>query len=246
MLYGIFSDIHGNLQALEAVLASMESRKVERRICLGDIVGYGVNPNECAALVKEHSDLCLLGNHDNVALKREDYTDFNMYAKAAMEWTWKNINKETKNYLQSLPYIVEEEKFTFVHSSPVAPVDWHYIADLDGALESFAYFGTSFCFIGHTHSPVMVATDSKDPYGDVPVISDGPLYRPKKNEKVLVNVGSVGQPRDRDNRACWCLADSEGDWIEFVRVEYDIDRAQEAMRKEGLPLFLIERLALGR
>ncbi|MCL2282826.1 MAG: metallophosphatase family protein, partial [Fibromonadales bacterium] len=207
MLYGIFSDIHGNLQALEAVLRSMESRKVDKRICLGDIVGYGVNPNECAALVKKHSDLCLLGNHDSVALKREAYSDFNMYAKAAMEWTWAHINDETKEYLNSLPYMVKEGSFTFVHSSPAAPTDWHYIADLEGALDSFAYFETQSCFIGHTHSPVMVAIDSKGPYEEIPVISDGPLYRPKKNEKVLANVGSVGQPRDRDNRACWCLAD---------------------------------------
>ena len=246
MLYGIFSDIHGNVQALEAVLRSMESRKVERRICLGDIVGYGVNPNECAALVKAHSDVCLLGNHDNVALKREVYTDFNVYAKAAMEWTWQHLNDATKDYLKSLQYIAEEGRFTFVHSSPVSPADWHYIADLDGALEAFAYFNTPSCFIGHTHSPVLVATNKKDPYEEIPVISDGPLYRPRENEKILVNVGSVGQPRDRDNRACWCLADSEGGWIEFIRVEYDIDMAQEAMRKEALPLFLVERLGLGR
>ncbi len=246
MLYGIFSDIHGNLQALEAVLCSMDSRKVERRICLGDIVGYGVNPNECATLVKQHSDLCILGNHDNVALKRETYSDFNIYAKTAMEWTWSHISDQTKDYLLSLPYVVEEEIFTFVHSSPMSPADWHYVADLDGALEAFSYFKTPYCFIGHTHSPVMVATNSENPYEDIPIISDGPLYRPQENEKILVNVGSVGQPRDRDNRACWCLVDSECNWVEFIRVEYDIDRTQDAMRKENLPLFLIERLALGR
>ncbi|MDR1830713.1 MAG: metallophosphatase family protein [Candidatus Fibromonas sp.] len=246
MLYGIFSDIHANLQALEAVLRSMDSRKVERRICLGDIVGYGANPNECATLVKQHSDLCILGNHDNVALKRETYSDFNIYAKTAMEWTWGHLNDQTKDYLKSLPYVVEEGNFTFVHSSPMSPADWHYVADLDGALEAFSYFKTPYCFIGHTHSPVIVATNSEDPYGDIPVISDGPLYRPQENEKVLINAGSVGQPRDRDNRACWCLVDSECAWIEFIRVEYDIDRTQDAMRKENLPLFLIERLGLGR
>jgi len=246
MLYGIFSDIHANLQALEAVLRSMDSRKVERRICLGDIVGYGANPNECATLVKQHSDLCILGNHDNVALKRETYSDFNIYAKTAMEWTWGHLNDQTRDYLKSLPYVVEEGNFTFVHSSPMSPADWHYVADLDGALEAFSYFKTPYCFIGHTHSPVIVATNSEDPYGDIPVISDGPLYRPQENEKVLINAGSVGQPRDRDNRACWCLVDSECAWIEFIRVEYDIDRTQDAMRKENLPLFLIERLGLGR
>jgi diadenosine tetraphosphatase ApaH/serine/threonine PP2A family protein phosphatase len=246
MLYGIFSDIHANLQAFEAVLRSMESRKVERRVCLGDIVGYGASPNECAALAKKHSDLCLLGNHDNVALKRETYSDFNIYAKAAMEWTWKNISNQTKEYLKSRPYVVEEGHFTFVHSSPMSPADWFYVADLDGALEAFSYFKTPYCFIGHTHSPVIVAANNEDPYEEIPVISDGPLYRPEPNEKVLINVGSVGQPRDRDNRACWCLVDSDCNWIEFVRVEYDIEKAQYLMRKENLPLFLVERLMLGR
>jgi len=246
MLYGIFSDIHANLPALEAVLRSMDLRKVERRVCLGDIVGYGASPNECATLTKQYSDLCLLGNHDNVALKREPYSDFNIYAKAAMEWTWKNINDQTKDYLYSRPYMVEEELFTFVHASPMYPADWHYVADLDGALEAFAYFRTPYCFIGHTHSPVIVAANCEDPYEEIPVISDGPLYRPKQKEKVLVNVGSIGQPRDRDNRACWCLVDSDCNWIEFVRVEYDIEKAQDLMREENLSAFLIERLALGR
>jgi diadenosine tetraphosphatase ApaH/serine/threonine PP2A family protein phosphatase len=246
MLYGVFSDIHGNLPAFEAVLRSMDSRKVEKRICLGDIVGYGANPNECATLAKQHSDVCILGNHDNVALKREPYTDFNVYAKVAMEWTWGHLSNSTIDYLKSLPYIVEEKHFTFVHSSPMSPADWHYVADLDGALESFSYFKTPYCFIGHTHSPVMVATNCKDAYSEIPTISDGPLYRPKENEKVLINAGSVGQPRDRDNRACWCLIDSDCSWIEFVRVEYDIERAQSLLRKENLPAFLAERLMLGR
>jgi len=246
MLYGIFSDIHGNLPALEAVLHSMDTRKVEKRICLGDIVGYGTSPNECAELVKQHSDICLLGNHDNVALKREAYSSFNVYAKAAIEWTFKNINDETKKYLKSRPYMANEDHFTFVHASPMSPADWHYVADLDVALEAFSYFNTPYCFIGHTHSPVIVATNIEDPYREIPVIADGPLYRPKKNEKVLVNVGSVGQPRDRDNRACWCLVDSECNWVEFVRVEYDIERTQNLMRKENMPMFLIERLSVGR
>jgi len=246
MLYGIFSDIHANLPALESVLRSMDSRKVQRRVCLGDIVGYGASPNECTVLVKEHSDVCLLGNHDNVALKREPYSEFNAYAKIAMEWTWAHLSESTKEYLKSRPYMVEEKEFTFVHSSPMAPACWHYIADLDSALEAFSYFKNSYCFVGHTHSSVLVATNREDPYREIPVISEGPLYRPQQMEKILVNVGSVGQPRDRDSRACWCLADSECNWIEFIRVEYDIQRAQNLMRKENLPMFLVERLALGR
>jgi predicted phosphodiesterase len=246
MLYGIFSDIHANLPAFEAVLRSMDSRKVEKHVCLGDLVGYGASPNECVALSKQYSDICLLGNHDSVAIKRETHLDFNIYARVAMEWTWEHLNDQAKEYLESLPYIIEENHFTFVHSSPMSPIDWHYVADLDRALESFSYFNTQYCFIGHTHNPVIVATNSKDPYEEIPVISDGPLYRPQASEKVLANVGSVGQPRDRDNRACWCLVDSDCNWLEFIRVEYDIGKTQSLMRKANLPFFLIERLALGR
>ncbi len=124
-------------------------------------------------------------------------------------------------YLKSLSYQERENDFTFVHASPMSPADWRYVADLDDALEAFYYFQTTYCFIGHTHSPVIVAANCEDPYMEIPTISDGPLYRPLPNEKVLVNVGSVGQPRDRDNRACWCLFDSDYSWVEFVRVEYD-------------------------
>ncbi|GHV15248.1 metallophosphatase family protein [Fibrobacterales bacterium] len=245
MLYGIFSDIHANLSALEMVLRSMDARKVEKRICLGDIVGYGANPNECAALVKKHSDFCLLGNHDSAALKRESYSDFNVYAKAAIEWTQSVMSDSTKDYLKSLPYIIEEPNFTFVHASPVSPADWNYVALIDDAVEAFSYFSTQFCLIGHTHNPVIVAVTANSD-SEIPTISDGPLYRPRDDERVLINVGSVGQPRDRDNRASWCLMDSDGGWIEIVRVEYDILATQNAMRKENLPQFLIERLMLGR
>jgi predicted phosphodiesterase len=244
MLYGIFSDIHGNLPALDAVLASMESRKVERLICLGDLVGYGPHPNECVAKVKSVADHCIIGNHDSVALKRETPLSFNVYARAAIEWTQGVLTPDSIDYLKALPYIAELGRSTFVHASPMSPADWHYVADLDDAIEGFEYFQTQFCFIGHTHSPVMVAIQNGSP--DIPAVIEGPVYRPEANEKLLVNVGSVGQPRDRDPRASWCLMDSDGGWLEIVRVEYDYTITQKAMRDLNFATFLVERLAVGR
>lgn len=242
MLYGIFSDVHSNLPALEAVFRSMESRGVQRRICLGDLVGYGADADTCVQKVAQLSDVCIIGNHDSVALRRESSASFNVYARQVIEWTQGQLSDASLEYLKKLPYVVEEERCTFVHASPMSPADWHYITNLDDALDAFDYFTTDFCFIGHTHNPVMVVLKDRE----IPRIVDGPAYRPQEGERILINVGSVGQPRDRDPRACWCLFDSEGSWIEYVRVEYDIKSAQAPMRRENFPNFLIERLDVGR
>lgn len=242
MLYGVFSDVHSNLPALQAVLQSMESRGVQRKVCLGDLVGYGAGSDACVQLVKQSADICIIGNHDSVALRRESSASFNVYARQAIEWTQNHLSDSSLEYMKQLPYVVEEERFTFVHSSPMSPADWHYVTNLDDALEAFDFFSTDFCMIGHTHNPVMVVM--KD--NEIPRIIEGPAYRPNLGERILVNVGSVGQPRDRDPRACWCLMDSDGSWIEFVRVEYDIAAAQAPMRQENFPNFLIERLNVGR
>jgi len=242
MLYGVFSDVHSNLPALEAVLQSMASRGVQRRVCLGDLVGYGADADACVQKVKENADVCIIGNHDSVALRREASSSFNVYARQAIEWTQGHLSDGSVEYMKKLPYVVEEDRFTFVHASPMSPADWHYVTNLDDALEAFDFFSTDFCLIGHTHNPIMVVMRGKE----IPRIIEGPAYRPAEGERILINVGSVGQPRDRDPRACWCLIDSEGSWIEFVRVEYDVKAAQAPMRKENFPNFLIERLDVGR
>ena len=134
MLYGICSDIHSNATAFEAVLQSMRENGVERRVCLGDIVGYGVDTDECVNLVKENMDVCLIGNHDSVAVRYESSAGFSPYAKQAIEWTQKNLSKESVTYIRSLPYIQEENDICFVHASPLSPADWVYVTDLEDAL----------------------------------------------------------------------------------------------------------------
>ena len=233
MLYGICSDIHSNATAFEAVLQSMRENGVERRVCLGDIVGYGVDTDECVNLVKENMDVCLIGNHDSVAVRYESGAGFNPYAKQAIEWTQKNLSKESVSFIRSLPYIHEENDICFVHASPLSPADWVYVTDLEDALNAFDHFSERYCFVGHTHSPVIIASRPLA----IPKILDEYEYVIANTERLLVNVGSVGQPRDRDPRACWCLLDTETKCVRLIRVEYDIRETQNRMKKQGMPSF---------
>ncbi|NLB64037.1 MAG: metallophosphoesterase family protein [Fibrobacter sp.] len=241
MIYGIFSDIHANLSALEAVENSMAEHGVERRVCLGDLVGYCADVEECVQLTAKISDICVMGNHDSVAVKRESSMHFNQYARYVIEWTQQNLSESAINYLKSLAYMVEEGDICFVHASPKSPADWYYIASLDEAMDAFEFFTTKYCFVGHTHNPVIVALDD-----GFPQVIEEDFYQVQGSERLLINVGSVGQPRDRDARASWCLFDSEKETIRIVRVEYDISITQKNMRKRDFPIFLIKRLAEGR
>ena len=242
MLYGICSDIHSNATAFKAVLESMRDNGVERKVCLGDIVGYGVDTDDCVDLVRENMDFCLIGNHDSVAVKNESSEGFNPYAKQAIEWTQKHLSKESVAYIRSLPYIHEENDICFVHASPLSPADWVYVTDLEDALNAFDHFSERYCFVGHTHSPVIIASRPMA----IPKILDEYEYVIANTERLLVNVGSVGQPRDRDPRACWCLLDTETKCVRLIRVDYDIRETQNRMKKQGMPSFLIDRLSVGR
>ena len=242
MLYGICSDIHSNATAFKAVLESMRDNGVERKVCLGDIVGYGVDTDECVDLVRENMDFCLIGNHDSVAVKNESSEGFNPYAKQAIEWTQKHLSKDSVAYIRSLPYIHEENDICFVHASPLSPADWVYVTDLEDALNAFDHFSERYCFVGHTHSPVIIASRPMA----IPKILDEYEYVIANTERLLVNVGSVGQPRDRDPRACWCLRDTGTQWGGRIGVDDDIRETQNRMKKQGMPSFLIDRLSVGR
>lgn len=242
MLYGIYSDIHGNLEALQAVLESMKALGVQRRICLGDLVGYCANPNECVDLIRENSDLVILGNHDSVALGRESSENFNFYARRAIEWTRENLRPDATNFLQKLPYMEGEEELCFVHASPRSPADWYYVTSLDDAVDAFAFFRQRICFVGHTHWPVIVVMESEQSFR----ICDTLSYTLEKGQRMLVNVGSVGQPRDRNPQASYAICDSKTLSVEIVRVPYDIGKTQKKMRDHDFADFLVHRLSEGR
>ncbi len=243
MKYGIYSDIHGNLEALQRVLESMKRLGVEKKVCLGDIVGYGPFPNECVELVKNNSDFVILGNHDSVAIGRESADNWNNYnAQKAIEWTAKVLTTESVEFFKGLPYMASESPLLFVHASPWSPADWRYVTSLDDAVDAFSFFTERICFIGHTHWPIIVITEGEQNFR----VSETLFHTLLPEQRILVNDGSVGQPRDRNPLAAWCLCDTEKMTVEIIRVAYDINKTQEAMRKLGFAEFLINRLTEGR
>jgi diadenosine tetraphosphatase ApaH/serine/threonine PP2A family protein phosphatase len=237
---GIFSDIHGNLQAFQAVVEALRQDNVDGIYCCGDIVGYGGNPNECVELVQELGCPIIAGNHDHAALLLTDISYFNDVAKAAVLWTKKVLTSENTKFLQYLPLTCSNDCFYFVHASPKAPEQWNYILTMGEARINFEYFSQQFCFIGHSHQPFII-----EDYENNLICPAQPEIQIKPGRRYLINVGSVGQPRDRNPKPAYVVCDLEKETIEIKRVEYDIAAAQNAIVKEGLPRELAERLAYG-
>jgi predicted phosphodiesterase len=240
MRLAIISDIHGNLEALDAVIRDIGTQSVDEIVCLGDIVGYGANPNECTDLVS----VILLGNHDAAAVGTLSTHYFNIHAKIAIEWTAENLTKATVAYLQSLPTQVKKEQSTLVHATPYEPEMWYYITSLEEAAFNFQFFDTRFCFVGHTHIPIIIVLDKeKELYVHQDTVAE---FGSLAGCRFLINVGSVGQPRDRNPNACYGILDTNTKQFAYRRVAYDVAGTQEAMRNCKLPEFLITRLADGR
>jgi len=238
----IFSDIHGNLEALDAVLASEEMRSADRAVCLGDVIGYGADPSACLARVRAKAERVLLGNHESAVAHPEELEYFNGYARTALEWTRAQLSAEELAFVSSLPFAYRERPdYLFVHSAPSAPADWTYVVGLDTARAELSAFDETLCFVGHSHVPLVVEAT---PEGASRLV-DYPV-RVEAGNRYLVNVGGVGQPRDRDPRAAFALYDSDSRVLSLVRVEYPIERAQEKIIAAGLPPFLATRLAAGR
>jgi diadenosine tetraphosphatase ApaH/serine/threonine PP2A family protein phosphatase len=237
----IISDIHANLTALEAVLT--DAGEFEAVWCLGDIVGYGPDPNECVARIRQLPNLaCILGNHDAAALGQIDPDTFNPEARQAIEWTQEVLTDSSLAFLQSLPERLDFEEATLAHGSPRHPV-WEYLLDTQSATLNFDYFGSQFCFVGHTHLPVIFSMN-----GDQ---TRAHLYIPEPNSTIkmepraIINPGSVGQPRDRDPRAAYAIFDTETAIVEHHRIEYEIQAVQARMLEANLPERHIQRLSTG-
>jgi predicted phosphodiesterase len=237
----IISDIHANLTALDAVLADVG--EFDEVWCLGDLVGYGPDPNECVARVRELPRLqCIIGNHDAAALRRLDPETFNPEARLALQWTQKTLNDATVSYLKSLPEIIHIDSVTITHGSPRHPV-WEYLLDTRTATINFDHFDTPYCFVGHTHLPVIYYLGRGHKIARL--IVPEPQSEIQLSPRAILNPGSVGQPRDRDIRASYAIFDNaELSW-EIKRVPYDIASVQERMLAAQLPDRHIQRLASG-
>ena len=236
MKTAVISDVHSNIEALTAVFADMEQAAIERVICLGDIVGYGADPNDCLHLIKEKCDIVIKGNHDEAVGGPEEYSSFNPEAEEAINWTRNRISEEGRSYLASLPMIFEEYSIVYVHSSPHKPEQWSYIVSREDALYEFRYFKGGAAFIGHSHISGIFCHDG-DTY-DQEVILD-------ENKRYIINVGSVGQPRDGNSYAAYAVYDDKMKSVNINRVSYDVESAAEKIREAGLPSFLSSRLAAG-
>jgi len=240
MRYAIISDVHSNLEAIEAVLDDITLRGIRDIIFIGDAVGYGPNPNECVALLHDRCRILLAGNHDWASVGLTDIRYFNEYARHAIEWTREVLSEENKFLLKTLLIVYEERvnDMILVHSTPKDPEEWHYILTLWDAELNFDYFTNKFCFVGHSHQPSII---EKVPSGEL--ITYRGKTGIKEGSRYIVNAGSVGQPRDGDPRACYAVIDDEN--IGIVRIPYDITSVQAKMREERLPAVLVERLSSG-
>jgi len=240
MIHAIVSDVHGNFEALETVLADIEGRGVTSIACLGDFVGYGASPNECIERLRPAIQVAVAGNHDLAACGRLRLGYFNSEAATAARWTDDRLSDASRAYLEGLPYTADWQGALLVHATPSCPEDWHYVLSPMDAEEELAAFEGPLCLIGHSHYP---GAFEAGPRGvaytreaDVP-LRDGCRY--------IVNVGSVGQPRDGDPRAAYLLYDDARRTVTHVRLEYDIVGAMRHIVDAGLPRFLAERLRWG-
>lgn len=243
MKIGIFSDVHGNLEALDAVLIAMRHAGVERYWCLGDTVGYGADPNACSRLVRDTAHAVVLGNHDAACVGAEDPAKFNPNAQRAVAWTAERLEPEHRTWLRQLPLTESISDNLLVHASPHEPANWHYIhtrMKAGDVVKGFAATQARCAFVGHSHQQLVLVRHEEEFFRFL-----GTALRLEEGRRYLVNVGSVGQPRDRDPRAAWALYDTDTGAISLERTPYDIPTAQRKIRDAGLPPQLADRLETG-
>jgi diadenosine tetraphosphatase ApaH/serine/threonine PP2A family protein phosphatase len=243
MRYGILGDIHSNLSALETVLAEIEREGVDRVLSVGDVVGYGAAPRECIQILRELKAVVVKGNHDAACTGELDMKFFNPYARAAVEWTRTEITADDLAWLGELPLVAHEPHCSVAHGTLADPEFYEYIQSTEDADPSLDMLEEGVCFVGHTHVPVTILRPTDDPtHTGYTVETDIDL---SDVSRALVNVGSVGQPRDEDPRTIYALYDSDEARVQLRRIDYDIEREAKRIRDAGLPNVLAERLFLG-
>lgn len=242
MLRAVLSDVHSNLEALEAVLADVARSGAAELICLGDFVGYGASPNECLDRLRPRLAAAVLGNHDVAVCGRGQLGDFTSNAAQAARWTGTVLSLENRAWLESLPYERRHGGALLVHASPAEPRAWHYVLSIDEARVEFDGFADDLCLIGHSHYPGAFRCERAS--GDVTYGREAEVAL-DPGSRWLVNVPSVGQPRDSDPRAGYLLWDDEAARVRHVRVDYDVATARQRILDAGLPRFLGERLQWG-
>jgi diadenosine tetraphosphatase ApaH/serine/threonine PP2A family protein phosphatase len=240
MRVAVISDIHANLHALEAVREAIEQEAPDEIWCLGDLVGYGPQPNACCEWTAEHAAVCLAGNHDLGVLGTLDIADFSDDAAAAAIWTRGVLSEPAHDYLAALPSSGEREGVGLFHASPRDPV-WEYVLTWEAAHAAIRDSNFEITIVGHSHVPLAIGDDPDYAGGH----AEGGTELDLEDGRWLLNPGSVGQPRDGDPAAAWLLLDLDERHAAFLRVPYDVERTQREIRDRGLPDVLAERLAHG-
>ncbi len=232
MLVAVLSDVHANLAALQTALAEADQRGAGAVVCLGDVVGYGPDPEACVDLIRERSGATVLGNHDAAVARDEGLAvlpkDGQEAARRHREW----LDDDQRQWLAGLPLMVESHGATLVHAGPRAPASWPRLNSFQAVQAQFGAFETPICFVGHSHKPAVVS----DALG---------VFTVRPGHRFLVDVGSVGQPRDRDPRLSFALYDTDAGTVETVRVHYDVASTVARVHERGLPARLAERLRTG-
>jgi diadenosine tetraphosphatase ApaH/serine/threonine PP2A family protein phosphatase len=243
MRYAIIADVHANLAALRAVLDDIQAKGgVDEIWCLGDIVGYGPEPRRCLEFVKKYCSVSIAGNHDLAAIGKLELSYFNPAAAEACQWTMNELNPVDVRYLADLHLKMERGDFTLVHGSPSDPV-LEYVISSSIAEKNFPFFDKRFCLVGHSHVPVAFREEG---HTSRPIHLMEGVGLVLHTHRMIVNPGSVGQPRDGDPRASYAIYESEGMMFRLHRVQYDISATQDKMMQAGLPVSLITRLEQGR
>jgi diadenosine tetraphosphatase ApaH/serine/threonine PP2A family protein phosphatase len=245
--YGILGDIHSNLSALQSVLECFDREGVERVVSVGDVVGYGAAPSECIAILRDREARVVKGNHDAACAGGLDVLRFNPFARAAVAWTRSAIGDEEVAWLGALPLVAELEHCCVGHGTFHRPELFDYVLSSTDGDPSLDAMEKAVCFVGHTHVPLALLRLHEDP------LRTWTCFDPEDLEEIdvaqarrsLINVGSVGQPRDDDSRAAYALFDSDLERVWIRRVAYDIDREAARIRAAGLPEVLADRLSLG-
>jgi predicted phosphodiesterase len=246
MRYAIISDIHSNIDALNSFTGYLKVNPVDKIVCLGDIIGYGANPCECIDAVKAIPNFrSTLGNHDAAAIGKVGSDTFNEDAKLSLDQNKALLRPDDIAYLSSLPESISENNLLFVHGSPKHKIT-EYLFLMDKFKENIRSFNESICFVGHTHHPLVYQYETgtgKDTC--INIEEDMEVFTLSAEKKYIINVGSIGQPRDNKPSSCAVFFDTKSNTLSFKRIQYDIQSAQKRMREAKLPESLIARLAIG-
>jgi len=244
MIYGVFSDVHGNYPALKTVIDCLSAYSPDGYFCCGDLVGYGPQPNECVELVRSLKDLkCVIGNHDMAVIGRLPVDWFNSCAAEAIALTRTILSAESSMYLETLPNILEIGDVTLVHGSPKNPAE-EYLLTGEQFLENMEHWHTKICIVGHSHVPFCMSRLGLQ-FPVMECLHNRQKVYMEDGSRYILNPGSVGQPRDRNPRAACGIYDSAERTFELFRLDYPIAETQELMRKTGLPELLVERIGNG-